>query len=63
MITKMSNALVNFMPPPPPPPEVGEYRGFEKSWCQIPHYWGQNQLSNPHYVPTPIVGDLTTPQE
>ena len=23
---------------------------------------GQNRLSNPHYVPTPIVGDLTTPQ-
>ena len=23
---------------------------------------GQNWLSNPHYVPTPIVGDLTTPQ-
>ena len=50
------NALVNFMPHPPPPGVVGEYRGFDKSWCQIPHYWGKIGSQIPTMSPPPSRG-------
>ena len=42
----------------PTPGEGGRIQGIDKSWCQIPHYWGKIGCQ----IPTPIVGDLTTPQ-
>ena len=44
----------------PPPGVVGEYRGFDKSWCQIPTTGAKSALKSP-LCPHPLVGDLTTP--
>ena len=51
-------------PTPPPPGVVGEYRGFDKSWCQIPHYWGKIGCQIPTMSPppsrgVPIIGSAT----
>ena len=39
-------------------PNPGEYRGFDKSSCQMPHPWGQVGCQIPTLSPA-LVGDLT----
>jgi len=49
-------SLFNFIPHPPPPGRVGEYRGFDKLSCQVPHPWGQVSCQIPIMSPSPRRG-------